>query len=89
VGRQLTEVYWRHGNGVAFLDLVRNMTDAPLTGAAWVAALREPLEDKVASEKKAFDAGLKARPPAPRRTCRHHRHRTGCPWRPPTFNERS
>mmetsp|Transcript_12073 Transcript_12073/g.36241 ORF Transcript_12073/g.36241 Transcript_12073/m.36241 type:complete len:88 (-) Transcript_12073:500-763(-) len=41
------------------------MTGAPLTGEAWVAALREPLEDKVASEKQAFEAGLKVGPKIP------------------------
>ena len=65
VGRKLAEVYWKPGNGVQFLDLVESMTGAPLTGEAWVAALREPLEDKVASEKSAFKAGLKVPPPPP------------------------
>mmetsp|Transcript_12072 Transcript_12072/g.36231 ORF Transcript_12072/g.36231 Transcript_12072/m.36231 type:complete len:656 (-) Transcript_12072:500-2467(-) len=65
VGKKLAEVYWKPGNGVQFLDLVENMTGAPLTGEAWVAALREPLEDKVASEKQAFEAGLKVGPKIP------------------------
>lgn len=80
VGRKLAEVYWKPGNGVQFLDLVESMTGAPLTGKAWVAALREPLEDKVASEKNAFKAGLKVPLPA---------HLPPPPAPPPSWSQRS
>lgn len=52
------QVYWKHGNGVSFLQLVQNMTGAPLAGDSWVAELRQPLEDRVTSEKTAFEKGL-------------------------------
>lgn len=53
-----SQVYWKHGNGVSFLQLVQNMTGAPLAGDSWVDELRQPLEDRVTSEKTAFEKGL-------------------------------
>merc|ERR1719446_960854 len=55
IGPALTESYWRCGNEVCFLDLVKNLTGAPLTSDAWVADLQEAVEDKVASERKLYD----------------------------------
>jgi hypothetical protein len=40
VGAALSEVYWRPGNSAAFLDLVQQLTGAPLTADAWVAELQ-------------------------------------------------
>ena len=47
VGAALAESYWRPGNSAQFLDLVQGLTGAPLTGAAWIAALEEDLAAKV------------------------------------------
>eukprot|EP00611_Tribonema_gayanum_P015560 TRINITY_DN2741_c0_g1_i1.p1 TRINITY_DN2741_c0_g1~~TRINITY_DN2741_c0_g1_i1.p1 ORF type:complete len:644 (+),score=223.31 TRINITY_DN2741_c0_g1_i1:81-2012(+) len=55
VGRQLTDIYWRPGNSRAFLDLVEELTGAPLSGDAWVAALEETVDAKVASERKEYE----------------------------------
>jgi len=58
VGAALRDVYWRPGNSRVFLDLVQEMTGAPLTGDAWVADLKQPLAELLSEEKKAYDAGL-------------------------------
>lgn len=60
VGAALCDAYWRPGNSEMFLDLVKGLTGAPLTGDAWVAALEEDLEAKLAAEKKEYDAALSA-----------------------------
>jgi hypothetical protein len=52
VGRELTEVYWRPGNGASFLELVEKLTGAPLAADAWVAALELPTEKKVRSLRR-------------------------------------
>lgn len=41
-----------------FLDLVEELTGKPLTGEAWIAELREPIEQKVQSEKREYDGAL-------------------------------
>ena len=46
------------GNSEPFLGLVEALTGAPLTGDAWVEALRTPLEQLLASEKKEYEAAL-------------------------------
>lgn len=56
VGATLASSYWQPGNSAKFLDLVANLTGAPLTGAAWIAELEEGLEAKIASEKAEYDA---------------------------------
>ena len=43
VGRDLTEMYWRPGNGASFLDLVEGLTGSPLTGDAWVSGASRSL----------------------------------------------
>jgi hypothetical protein len=60
VGAALTEAYWRPGNSEMFLDLVKGLTGAPLTGDAWVSALEEDLETKLIEEKKDYDAAVSA-----------------------------
>jgi hypothetical protein len=45
VGPMLTSAYWKAGNSEMFLDLVKNLTGAPLTGDAWVKELEEDLEE--------------------------------------------
>ncbi len=59
------QVYWRPGNGASFLDLVQKLTGEPLTGDAWVAALQESTPEKVAAQKKAYEAALKTGPAIP------------------------
>lgn len=52
VGKDLTEVYWRPGNGASFLDLVKELTGEPLTGSAWVAQLNQDVEQLVQRERQ-------------------------------------
>lgn len=59
------QAYWAPGNGAAFLDLVKGLTGAPLTGDAWVHVLEEATEDKVQKEKSAYEAALKLGPKIP------------------------
>merc|ERR1719195_2313742 len=60
VGPALTEKYWQPGNSAMFLDLVRGLTGKPLTGDAWVAGLKQPLEEHVLEERAAYDEAVKA-----------------------------
>jgi len=62
VGKELTAVYWQPGNGEAFLDLVEKLTGKPLTGDAWVDMLKVSVPDKIAAEKEAYAAAVKAGP---------------------------
>jgi len=39
VGKDLEEIYWRPGNGAAFLELVQQLTAEPLSADAWVSRL--------------------------------------------------
>merc|ERR1719446_446558 len=59
VGVALRDQYWRPGNSESFRDLVAKLTGAPLTGAAWVADLKKPLEALIRSEKAEYDAFLR------------------------------
>ena len=61
VGRRLADVYWAPGNSVGFLELVERMTGAPLKADAWVDTLRVPLEERLASERAAYDAAVAVR----------------------------
>ncbi len=47
VGKQLADVYWRFGNGAAFLDLVKQLTGKPLAADAWVSELQTPMDKEV------------------------------------------
>uniref|UniRef100_A0A7S2S766 Peptidase M3A/M3B catalytic domain-containing protein n=1 Tax=Rhizochromulina marina TaxID=1034831 RepID=A0A7S2S766_9STRA len=58
IGKTLTQAYWQPGNSAMFLDLVENLTGEPLTGAAWIEALEEDLEVKLAREKIEYDQAM-------------------------------
>lgn len=58
VGKALREGFWRPGNTVPYLELVKQVTGKPLSADAWVAVLEEPLEEKLAKEKAAFEEGV-------------------------------
>ena len=62
VGRDLTDRYWRPGNGTPFLDLVKGLTGKPLSADAWVEALGEDLERKLVSEKGEYGKAVAAGP---------------------------
>ena len=66
VGKDLEEVYWRPGNGAAFLDLVQQLTGHPLSADAWVAQLQEPVASLLQHEeqdyKDAVQKGPKLKP---------------------------
>lgn len=62
VGADLTEVYWKPGNGAPFLELVEQLTGATLTADAWVAALQADLETKLRLEKEAYEKAVKEGP---------------------------
>jgi hypothetical protein len=62
VGRDLAEVYWKPGNSAMFLDLVKELTGAPLTSGAWVASLQRSVEQTCADEKAAYEKAVKEGP---------------------------
>ena len=59
VGADLTEGYWRPGNGAPFLELVERLTGKPLSADAWVAGLVEDLGAKVQQEHKEYVLAVK------------------------------
>jgi hypothetical protein len=58
VGPTLAKAYWEHGNLRPFLDLVKELTGKELSGEAWVAELSQTVDERVASEKKDYEAAL-------------------------------
>jgi hypothetical protein len=64
-GADLARVYWAPGNGAAFLDLVQQLTGAPLTGDAWVASLSQDIEQLIASERVEYDEAIRVGPALP------------------------
>eukprot|EP00193_Tetraselmis_chui_P018148 CAMPEP_0177782156 /NCGR_PEP_ID=MMETSP0491_2-20121128/18288_1 /TAXON_ID=63592 /ORGANISM="Tetraselmis chuii, Strain PLY429" /LENGTH=772 /DNA_ID=CAMNT_0019302379 /DNA_START=172 /DNA_END=2490 /DNA_ORIENTATION=- len=65
IGKELTEAYWRPGNGECFLDLVQNLTGEPLTADAWVEELQQPTDALLKQEKQKYTEALKAGPAIP------------------------
>merc|ERR1712232_745651 len=62
VGPTLRDKYWMPGNSEMFLDLVEGLTGKPLTGDAWVAELKEPLEEVLKKERADYEEAIKAGP---------------------------
>jgi len=62
VGEALRSGFWEPGNTQPYLDLVAKVTGRPLSADAWVSVLEEPLESKIARERKAFEEGVAAGP---------------------------
>jgi len=62
IGKELTEAYWRPGNGECFLDLVQNLTGEPLTADAWVQELQQPIDALLKEEKEKYDGALEKGP---------------------------
>lgn len=62
VGKDLEEVYWRPGNGAAFLDLVQQLTGQPLTADAWVEQLREPVAALLQQERQDYKEAVQKGP---------------------------
>lgn len=60
IGPAITEAYWRPGNSSNFLDLVQSLTGKPLSGAAWVHELLEPIEEKIKNEKEAYEKAVRS-----------------------------
>mmetsp|Transcript_42996 Transcript_42996/g.133650 ORF Transcript_42996/g.133650 Transcript_42996/m.133650 type:complete len:632 (-) Transcript_42996:114-2009(-) len=58
VGEVLTESYWRCGNAEMFFRLVERLTGLPLTGDAWVKVLEEDLEERIRTEREAYDRAV-------------------------------
>jgi len=58
VGPTLREAYWKPGNSEMFLDRVARLTGTPLTGEAWVAMLREDVDELLANEKPAYEEAV-------------------------------
>jgi oligoendopeptidase F len=58
VGPTLSKAYWEHGNLRPFLDLVKDLTGKELSGEAWVAELSQTVDERVASEKKDYEAAI-------------------------------
>jgi oligoendopeptidase F len=55
VGPTLQDAYWKCGNARPFLELVEELTGAPLTGDAWTNSLKETVDDKIAAERRDYD----------------------------------
>jgi len=64
VGPSLEKAYWEPGNSAAFLDLVKGLTGAPLTGDAWIHELSVTVDDLKVSERKDYDAAVAKPHPA-------------------------
>lgn len=62
VGKDLTDMYWRPGNGAMFLDLVQQLTGKPLAADAWVARLQRDTGALLAREKEQYEAAVKEGP---------------------------
>lgn len=62
VGKDLTDVYWRPGNGAMFLDLVQQLTGKPLAADAWVARLQRDTQALMEREKEQYEAAVKEGP---------------------------
>jgi len=55
IGPTLAKNFWRPGNSEPFLDLVQKCTGRPLSGEAWIAALRRDVGELVDAEKEAYE----------------------------------
>lgn len=62
VGKDLEEVYWRPGNGAAFLDLVHQLTGQPLSADAWVQQLQQPIAALLQEEEQDYQEAVQAGP---------------------------
>lgn len=62
VGKDVEEVYWRPGNGAAFLDLVQQLTGEVLTADAWVSKLKESVTSVVRQEEKDYQEAVQQGP---------------------------
>lgn len=58
IGPSLTAAYWECGNSRPFLEIVKELTGKELSGDAWISALKESIDDKIAREKKEYDAAI-------------------------------
>lgn len=55
VGPTISKAYWQPGNSEPFLELVENLTGAPLSGEAWINDLKQSVDDLLKEEKVAYD----------------------------------
>lgn len=62
MGRDLEEVYWRPGNGAAFLDLVQQLTGQPLSADAWVEQLQQPIASLLQQEEQDYREAVQQGP---------------------------
>lgn len=62
VGQDVEEVYWRPGNGAAFLDLVHQLTGEALTANAWVSKLKESVSSVLQQEEKEYQEAVRQGP---------------------------
>jgi hypothetical protein len=58
IGPSLTAAYWECGNSRPFLEIVKELTGKELSGEAWISALEESVDDKIARERKEYDAAI-------------------------------
>lgn len=62
MGKDLQEVYWKPGNGAAFLDLVQQLTSQPLSADAWVQQLQQPVASLLEQEERDYKAAVQIGP---------------------------
>jgi len=60
IGPELSKGMWEPGNSEAFLDLVEQLTGKPLSSDAWVASLRQPLDELLVEERQSYDDALRS-----------------------------
>jgi oligoendopeptidase F len=58
IGPSLTAAYWECGNSRPFLEIVKELTGKELSGEAWISALEESVDDKIAREREEYDAAI-------------------------------
>uniref|UniRef100_A0A7S2W7S7 Peptidase M3A/M3B catalytic domain-containing protein n=1 Tax=Mucochytrium quahogii TaxID=96639 RepID=A0A7S2W7S7_9STRA len=59
VGPELLNGYWKAGNSVSFLDLVKNTTGRALSADAWLEQIVMDTDDRVAKQKAKYEQGIK------------------------------
>ncbi len=58
----MEEIYWRPGNGAAFLELVQQLTAEPLSADAWVSRLKQSVDSVVLQEEQDYQQAVQTGP---------------------------
>lgn len=55
VGPTLSSAYWKCGNSLPFLQIVKDLTGSELSGSAWINELKKDVEEVIQDEKKDYE----------------------------------